>query len=257
MKTKLLILAFAILCTISIHGKGKAPKRAGIQNGGDFRIIFIYPFAQTLSKNDRNLQLNKDNEYDGFRNSGIFTSGKIYLNEKYKLMFRYGLGAEYCFHKRVSFDANFKHWKFKQEWDTNHITQVGYYTHMSFPINLRYEYFRREFMSLRAGIGIEPYIKTDENFARVHYKQSTFFIFFTSSYPDQVKATNGKDIDSDMTFELSAGFKVHKRLNIDVFVRFVGRDESNYTNINLSYKIGEYPVKLRRIFTKKAPDFKP
>lgn len=229
------ILLVVFYCSFG-YAQSKASKRAGIQNKGDFRIKLLYPFAPTFKQHEYNYDLKPSDQYDGYMKSSEFVSKSLVFHQTNTLLYRGGIGFEYCFHKRLPFEFAVKTWKFRKDWDSNYVSQVGYYKHVSFPVNIRYEVFRRPFMSVKVGLGIDPYIRTYKNFAYLQtycHRRDIFDIFSPRDCVTNVKTNTGKATDSEMTVDISVGFKITKRFSTDVFVRFC--EESNIAQLNINY----------------------
>ena len=251
MKAKILIITVFLFICHQAYCQRKAATREGIQNKGDLRIKILYPFTPTIKQGRVNYELNADDSYDNFEKtaSGYYNFGiqdhsypldtNMYFHEQNRLVYRGGLGIEYCLHKRFPIEFGIKTWRFRKDWDTNFVAQKGYFQHISFPLNIRYELFRRKFISLKAGLGVEPYIKSYRNFTRIQSsctRYDIFLIFPVCAESRTFIETKDRDVkDSYMTGELSLGLKLSKRLSMDIYAR--ASQDTNYSQINLNYLI--------------------
>lgn len=208
-------------------------KRTGIQNGGEFRLKLLYPFAPTIRQRDYDYELNIDRNTDNFWEEKVHHDSNLFYSEKNTLLYRGGFGIEYCLHKRIPVEFGIKSWKFRKDWDSNFVQSKGYFTHVSFPMNVRYEICRHKFFSIKAGLGIEPYIKTYSNFAVLYTRTTKWFLFFPIAEETKVAVRNSVVKDSNMTFEMSFGFKLDKRISADIYIR--AATEANYSQININY----------------------
>lgn len=240
MKTKIL-LAILMICTNNIsHAQIRHSKKDGMNFRGDLNLKLLYPFAPTFERNKANFELQLDDSYDNFHASSTFKDTNFTFNEKNTLLYRMGIGVEYYFHKRIPFELGVKTWRFRKDWDSNFVSQKGYFQYLSIPINLRYEIFRSKYISIKAGLGIEPYIKTYQNFAYIETScQNCWFLGWligvNGTNVNKIKVNNGKARDSNMTFEFSVGTKINKRLSLDFYLRY--SVEANLTQVNLNYRL--------------------
>jgi len=241
-----------LLIILFLWGKiaGQSRVREGIHNKCDLRIKSIYPFAL---KGNPNFEFNMDNTLGTYKKSsetyyqlGIHETGHLdsnfYFHQENRLLYRLGLGLEYNFHKRFSVEIGFKKWKFRQDWDTNAIKQKGTYSHISFPINFRYEFFRRKFISVKAGAGYEANIGNYKNYAEIQThctKQDIFLFIIPYCVEEDTKFNTGNHrsktygLADCLTLEFSIELKVYKRFSIDFYAR--ASETSNRNQITLNY----------------------
>jgi hypothetical protein len=256
MKTKIFILVPVLFYALLASGQSKAKTRKGIQNRGEWRIKVYYPFAFTTSKGAQDFEMNKDEPFDYYyksshgtyhrTNNGIYDDDTALLfQERKSLLYRIGLGVEYNLHKRISIEAGIKKWTFRQNWDSNHVSQVGQYRFTSFPVLLKYEFFRRKFLSLKAGLGYEPSISSYKNYAAIHSKcvSYSWFLFFLicEDHHTWLTTMNSSTINARFnecfSVDFTLGWKIYKRISLDFYSRIALN--SNHHQLALSYRLGK------------------